>query len=249
MTDFERNDPLGIVTEGLLQKQDPISAAAAGVIKKKKYTYIAKIDAFTEASSLLQYVVSYNGDSTITSISDAGISVTFDINSTQVHADTSSLAIDEFIPSSTPQEERGGRGAYTKRKKTVQPHVYIWNVPIALDATPRVSAYSDVEFIKHKKFKLILDLPKTTVTQVVYDVEPEAVTFDYVSQIEPLFTSLSSEHAASFHRDVVKRQDEDIIAMLLMDEQSIPVFATVYDTYGDTQRRKDEDLLMAMGVL
>lgn len=248
MSEFERNDPLGIVTEGLLQKSDPIAAAAGGVIRKKKYTWVAKVDAFVEASSLLEVTLNHNGDTDVTTVIGSDVEITYNPQTDPIPLVPEPSALYEFIPAVVVEEERGGRGAHTRRKQYVQPHIFIWDVPLKSSDAVKVNALCDVEFRKVERFSFIKSLPTLKVEPQVIEQKPLLHTYEYYGKVGVTVDAYSKTK----HIDqaaILRRQEEDLLAMLLSDGADNLYVTTTYDYAGDVKRKEEEDLLKALGVL
>lgn len=248
MSEFEKNNPLGIASEGLLQNNDPIQVASSGVIKKKKFTYIAKVSVIVGVDSTVEHSSTHESEAQII----IGVSSTEEL--TYKHNgnyDTTLIVSGEanysFKPAST-EDERGGRGAHTIRKirKTPQKHIYTWDVGVLLKDTIKVTALSECEFIKVDRFNFI----KSINFPVVYDEVPVVRNnvFNFVSDAQ-INTSISSE---VLFTDSIKQnilEEDELIIHLLSEQESPYIISLVSDVFGDKKRKDEQDLFRMLDMI
>lgn len=160
-------------------------------------------------------------------------------------------AICEFNPSHAVKQ-RGGRGAYTKRKVATQPHHFIYEVAPIKENGVKVTCFSDVEFFKKERFTFIKQLPKvrTSIYDVVMDIMPQPKRpniFEYEAEIvcndNDVLTSSEVEHVD--YSDLLLREEEEILCYLATDIRDNMIIVSMKGH----NRNDDDELLEILGYL
>jgi hypothetical protein len=189
---------------------------------------------------LVDIIVSGKADESITKCySPSGI----------IHVENGISADCQFIPS-TITKDRGGRGAYTRRKTQVQPHHYIYAVAPIKENGVSISGEADCEFVKLDKFAFLKQLPKVqTPTLNIVDVIPEytSASFVYEAEIDQnLKLTSESDHDYLNYDNILIQEEEDLLCYLITDMRDDIV---VVSMKGSNRRNNDDEILEILGFL
>lgn len=125
MTEFNKNNPLGVASEGLLQNDTPISVASSGLLKEKVADIIGSAHVYIYVASDITFDLSHVAISTPITVQ--------------------ALSVCEYV-SATQSEERGGKSLY-RRKRQAQTHIYVWDVPPQAGDPLTVEVSAECSFI------------------------------------------------------------------------------------------------------